>query len=228
MKKPAIPKPTQVSKPDILSFDEIYQWLRLQEGPPSLTAVKDGKTKSGQQLYSIGLGHQIQPNEAYLLSSTITNEEVARLFENDIESIRLNLNKVIKVPVNKNQQLALLSLRYNIGADAFNNSTLLRKLNTGDYNAASTHFAEWRLSEGKIVQGLVNRRERERQLFVTKIDKQLPVTKNESNSQEKYPDTPENRKKKEELQKQLKEAEEIIERLKKNYGQPIPSKTFSS
>lgn len=168
MKKPAIQKPMRDSKPDILSFDEIYQWLRLQEGPPSLTAVKDGKKKDGTQLYSIGLGHQIQPNEAYLLSSTITNEEVARLFEKDIEQIIGDLNKVIKVPINKNQLLALLSLRYNIGP-AFNKSTLLRKLNAGDYIGASTHFAEWRLSEGKIVQGLVNRRERERQLFIKPV-----------------------------------------------------------
>jgi lysozyme len=75
------------------------------------------------------------------------------------------MNKVIKVPINKNQQLALLSLRYNIGETAFNNSTLLRLLNEGNYDAASTRFAEWRLSEGMINKGLVARRERERQLF---------------------------------------------------------------
>jgi lysozyme len=67
--------------------------------------------------------------------------------------------------VNKNQQLALLSLRYNIGGDAFNKSGLLRELNTRNYTGAALRFAEWRLSEGKIIQGLVNRRERERQLF---------------------------------------------------------------
>jgi lysozyme len=69
------------------------------------------------------------------------------------------------VPINKNQQLALISLRYNIGGPAFENSTLLRYVNSGNYNAASLRFADWRLSEGKINQGLVNRRERERQLF---------------------------------------------------------------
>ena len=74
------------------------------------------------------------------------------------------MNRVIKVPINKNQQLALLSLRYNIGT-AFDKSTLLRELNSGNYIAAALRFAEWRLSEGKISQGLVNRRERERQLF---------------------------------------------------------------
>ena len=164
MKKPAIPQPTNESKLDSLSFDEIYNWLRTQEGPGSNTAVPDGKTKDGRQLYSIGLGHQIQPNEAYLMNTTLNSQSTLDLFKKDIEIIRASMNKVIKVPINKNQQLALLSLRYNIGP-AFDKSTLLRLLNSGDYNGASLRFAEWRLSEGKINQGLVNRRERERQLF---------------------------------------------------------------
>lgn len=169
MKKLAIPNPTKESKRDSLSFNDIYKWLRDQEGAPSYTAVKDGKTKTGKQLYSIGLGHQIQPNELDLMTATLTDEQVLEIFKTDIEKIIASMNKVIKVPINKNQQLALLSLRYNIGVDAFNKSTLLRKLNASDYNGASTHFAEWRLSEGKIVQGLVNRRERERQLFLKPI-----------------------------------------------------------
>lgn len=169
MKKSAIPKPTMDSKPDNLSFDEIYNWLRIQEGAPSYTAVKDGKDKKGNQLYSIGLGHQIQPNEVYLLTERITDDKVLEIFKKDIEGIRISMNKSIKVPLNKNQQLALLSLRYNIGGTAFDKSTLLRILNSGDYNGASLRFAEWRLSEGKINQGLVNRRERERQLFVKPV-----------------------------------------------------------
>jgi lysozyme len=164
MKKPAIPSPTMDYKTDSLSFNEIYTWLKAQEGPPSYSAVKDGKKKDGTQLYSIGLGHQIQPNESDLMNALLNDEQVITIFKKDIEEIRSSMNRVIKVPINKNQQLGLLSLRYNIGP-AFNKSTLLRKLNSGDYIGASTHFAEWRLSEGKINQGLVNRRERERQLF---------------------------------------------------------------
>jgi lysozyme len=165
MKKSAIPKPTKDSNPESLSFDEIYNWLRAQEGPPSYSAVKDGKKKDGTQLYSIGLGHQIQPNELYLMTALLNDEEVLEIFKKDIEGIRSSMNRVIKVPINKNQQLALLSLRYNIGGPAFDKSTLLRKLNERNYSDASMRFAEWRLSEGKINQGLVNRRERERQLF---------------------------------------------------------------
>jgi lysozyme len=165
MKKSPIPKPTKAFKPNILSLDEIYNWIRAQEGPPSYTAKKDGKRKDGTQLYSIGLGHQIQPDESYLMTATLNDDEVLEIFKKDIENIRLSMNQVIKVPVDKNQQLALLSLRYNIGVNAFNNSTLLKLLNAGDYDGASSRFAEWRISDGKINQGLVNRRERERQLF---------------------------------------------------------------
>ncbi|MEY3127238.1 MAG: hypothetical protein RL273_1411 [Bacteroidota bacterium] len=169
MKKSAIPKPTKESKPDTLSFDEIYQWLRTQEGPPSYSAVKDGKKKDGTQLYSIGLGHQIQPNELNLMTALLNDEQVLEIFKKDIEGIRSSMNRVIKVPINKNQQLALLSLRYNIGGPAFDKSTLLRRLNEGNFNDAAMRFAEWRLSEGKINQGLVNRRERERQLFIKPV-----------------------------------------------------------
>jgi lysozyme len=165
MKKSSIPKLTKESKTESLSFDEVYQWLRAQEGTPSYSAVKDGKLKDGTQLYSIGLGHQIQPNESYLMTALLNDKEVLEIFKKDIEEIRSSMNKVIKVPINKNQQLALLSLRYNIGGTAFNKSTLLRRLNEGNFNDAAMRFAEWRLSEGKINQGLVNRRERERQLF---------------------------------------------------------------
>jgi lysozyme len=169
MKRSAIPKPTKDFKPNILSFDEIYTWLRAQEGPPSYTAVKDGKLKDGTQLYSIGLGHQIQPNESKLMTARLSDDEVLKIFNKDIEKIRLSMNKVIKVPVNKNQQLALLSLRYNIGGPAFDSSTLLKLLNQGNYDGAASRFAEWRLSEGMINKGLVARRERERQLFVKPV-----------------------------------------------------------
>lgn len=183
MKKPAIPKPQTGYKPspllpsnEVLSFDEIYQWLRKYEGAPSYKAVKDGRDKKGNQLYSIGLGHQIQPNESYLMTKTISDTEVLELFEKDIAAIRSDLNRVIKVPINKNQQLALLSLRYNIGADAFNKSSLLAELNKGNFTGAALKFADWKFSEGKVLNGLVTRRAAERQLFSIGVVNPSPLS----------------------------------------------------
>jgi GH24 family phage-related lysozyme (muramidase) len=183
MRKPSIPKPTTGYKPspllpsnEVLSFDEIYQWLRKYEGAPSYKAVKDGRDKKGNQLYSIGLGHQIQPNESYLMTKTISDDEVLQLFAKDIEGIRSDLNRVVKVPVTKNQQLALLSLRYNIGSDAFNKSSLLAELNKGNYTGAALKFGDWKFSEGKVIQGLVNRRAKERELFSIGIVNPSPLS----------------------------------------------------
>lgn len=151
------------------TFEETFAWLRAQEGEPSRVAVKDGKLKDGTQLYSIGLGHQIQPNEQELMFKRLTDAEILEIFKKDIAKINTSLNKVIKVPLNKNQRLALLSLRYNIGESAFNDSSLLKFVNAGNFTGAALRFAEWRMSEGKVLQGLVNRRERERNLFSTPV-----------------------------------------------------------
>jgi GH24 family phage-related lysozyme (muramidase) len=171
-----IPLPMRNMGPN-LSFDEIFQWINREERGnrgPALRAFPDGRDKKGNQLYSIGYGHQIQPNESDLLIGTITENKALELFEKDIRNIRNELNRVVKVPLNKNQQLAILSLRYNIGGEAFKDSTLLRKLNQSDFTGAALEFKNWRLSEGKVVNGLVLRRERERVLFSKPVGLPIP------------------------------------------------------
>lgn len=160
--KPSPVLPSRTS----LSFDEIYQLLRKEEGF-NPTAKPDGKDKNGNTLYSIGLGHQIQPGEEDLLTKSISEEEAANIFAKDITLIQADMNKNIKVSLNKNQQLALISLRYRIGPNFFNESTLLRELNKGNFQKASEEFKNWRLSGGQVVRGLVERAERERVRFLT-------------------------------------------------------------
>ena len=153
------------SKLDVV---EIYN-LIFKEESFNPVAVKDGKDRNGNQLYTIGIGHQIQPDEVDLLEKTITLDEAKIIFEKDIKKIIEDMRNNIKVSINKNQFLALLSLRYNIGGPQFNSSTLLKVLNTGDFIGASEKFKDWRLSEGRISPGLVARRERERILFVKPV-----------------------------------------------------------
>ena len=172
-KKKAIPNPLTGYRPSPLlpssttnSFDEIYQLLRKEEGI-NYTAVRDGSDKDGNPLFTIGIGHQIQPNEQYLKTARLSEEEALLLFQKDIEKILADMNKNIKVSLNKNQQLALISLRYRIGPSYFNNSTLLKELNKGNYQKASEEFKNWRISDGQINKGLVARAERERVRFLT-------------------------------------------------------------
>ena len=148
------------------SFDEIYQLLRKEEGF-DFTARRDGSDEKGNPKFTIGIGHQIQEGEEYLLTAKITEEEGIILFKKDIEAIVADMNKNIKVPLNKNQQLALIDLRYRIGPGYFNNSTLLKELNKGNFQKASEEFKNWRLSDGRVNNVLVQRAERERIRFVT-------------------------------------------------------------
>jgi len=78
------------------------------------------------------------------------------------------LEKMLKVEVTDNEFAALLSLLYNIGSGNLQNSTLLRKLNSGDLKEnVAAEFLKWDKSGGQFVQGLLNRREDERLLFLS-------------------------------------------------------------
>jgi len=173
LKRKAIPTPSKGYSPSPLlpsstsnSFDEIYQLIRKEEGI-NYTAVRDGSDKNGNPLFTIGIGHQIQPNEQELMTARVSEEDAILLFQKDIEKILADMNKNIKVSLNKNQQLALISLRYRIGPNYFNGSSLLRELNKGNYQKASEEFKNWRISDGQINKGLVLRAERERVRFLT-------------------------------------------------------------
>lgn len=60
------------------------------------------------------------------------------------------------MPLTQNQFDSLVSLTYNIGTATFEKSTLLKKLNAGDYQGAAEQFTVWNKGGGKILQGLVD------------------------------------------------------------------------
>jgi len=71
----------------------------------------------------------------------------------------------VKVPLNDQQYSALTSLVYNIGPTNFGKSTLLKKLNSGDFEGAAEQFKVWNKAGGKTLEGLVKRRGAEEALF---------------------------------------------------------------
>jgi LysM repeat protein len=87
------------------------------------------------------------------------------LMSNDLKGFEKVVAQSVKVPLNQNQFDALVSLSYNIGADGFKGSTVLKKLNSGDYAGAAQAMKMWNKSGGAVMQGLVNRRNDEVALF---------------------------------------------------------------
>jgi LysM repeat protein len=70
-------------------------------------------------------------------------------------------------PLTQNQFDALVSFAYNIGETGFRESTALRRINAGDMAGGAQAMTWWNKSDGNVVQGLVNRRADEVQLFNT-------------------------------------------------------------
>ena len=85
----------------------------------------------------------------------------------DLIEFEYTVNSSVKAPLNQNQFDALVSLAYNIGSSAFKSSTLVKKLNASDYQGAADQFNVWVNAGGKRMQGLVNRRDREKLLFLS-------------------------------------------------------------
>ena len=82
----------------------------------------------------------------------------------------------ITAPINENEYGAFLSLAYNIGPGAFGKSSALRKFNAGDKAGAADAILMWNKAGGKVLKGLVNRRQAERALFLTPVTS-APVTR---------------------------------------------------
>lgn len=96
----------------------------------------------------------------------ITQADAERILLSDLEKFCAAVERLVKVPLSDNQFAALVSLCFNIGEGAFGKSTLLKKLNAGDIIGAVQEFPKWNRGGGKVLPGLVRRREDEQRLFI--------------------------------------------------------------
>ena len=120
-------------------------------------------------VWTIGIGTTIYPNSVKVKKGDkCTLEQAHEYLAHDMIEFEKTVNDSVKVPLSQNQFDALVSLTYNIGSGAFKNSTLLKKLNAKDYSGAADQFLVWNKGGGKVLKGLVRRREAERALFLKK------------------------------------------------------------
>ena len=111
----------------------------------------------GQTQYADGskvqMGDTISKAEAQRQLQIITRQKYADA-----------LGKCVKVPLSQNEYDAYVSLAYNIGTGAFCGSTLVKKLNAGDYAGACSQILRWNKQKGKVLKGLDIRRRKEYKL----------------------------------------------------------------
>lgn len=114
-------------------------------------------------IWTIGYGH----TKGVYPGMTITEELADKFLVDDIWYFERGVESLVAVPLTQGQFDALVSFAFNVGADGLGDSTLLKKLNSGDYAGAADEFPKWVYSRGKKLKGLVRRRAAERELFLT-------------------------------------------------------------
>lgn len=102
------------------------------------------------------------------LGQTITPERALIQALNDSDSIGKSVRSCITVPLHQYEFDSFVSLAYNIGPEAFCSSTLVRKVNQGDYEGACREILRWNKVNGEAIRGLTIRRNKEYDLCVGK------------------------------------------------------------
>ena len=135
----------------------------------SFEGIRLNAYDDGVGVWTIGIGTTIYPNGVKVKKGDkCTLEQAHEYLAHDMIEFEKTVNDSVKVPLSQNQFDALVSLAYNIGSGAFKNSTLLKKLNAKDYVGAADQFLVWNKGGGKVLKGLVRRRDAERALFLKK------------------------------------------------------------
>lgn len=112
-------------------------------------------------VWTIGYGHTASAREGM----RITEAQADKLLLQDLALFEAEVSRAVDVKLTDNQFAALVSWAYNVGVRAMHSSTLIRKLNAGNFGAVPGELARWNKVKGNVSQGLSNRRAAEAGLW---------------------------------------------------------------
>lgn len=145
--------------------------------------IETSAYKDGVNVTTIGVGSTYYPagttytrngtertastNEKVIMGDRITTKEAKRVMGHTVDNTyAASVRRCVNVPLSQGEFDAYSSLAYNIGSHAFCTSTLVKLVNMRQYSAACAQLLRWNRSGGKVVQGLVNRRQDEFKLCI--------------------------------------------------------------
>jgi lysozyme len=161
-------------------LDLVKRWEGILDGDPTTVNLNPYLDPVG--IWTIGWGHAIRDLRGRYLRGTaardaafalypvgLTLEQCEILLRADLLDDSRDVTSLAKVPLMDNQFSALVSFEFNTGA--LRVSTLLHRLNAGDYLGAANQFGLWvkgTIGDKKVtLPGLVKRRAAERALFLS-------------------------------------------------------------
>jgi len=144
-------------KMNVEGLELLKQWEGLR-----LSAYKDAGG-----IWTIGYGHTSAAGTPRVYQGMrISEPQAEEILTRDLVQYERAVEGNVKVPLNDNQFAALVAFTYNVGVSAFKRSTLLKKLNAGDYDAVPVEMMKWTRAGKKRLKGLENRRAAESGLWV--------------------------------------------------------------
>lgn len=117
-------------------------------------------------VWTIGYGHTSGVKKGQVISQA----QAEGFLKQDLEKFERGIMEYVKVQINQNQFDALVSFTFNVGLGAFNKSTLLRLLNVNKITAAAAEFDRWVYAAGVKLDGLIERRNEEKKLFLENLE----------------------------------------------------------
>lgn len=146
-----------------------------------LTAYRDSVG-----VWTIGIGHTEAAGTPYPAKGmTITSAEADTLLSHDLRSTEEAVASCVTVKLEQYQFDALVSFVFNLGIGNFRKSTLLKKINAGQFAACPAEFLKWGNAGGKPCAGLLHRRHAEASLFSG-----LGIVKSDPKDSRRAPDQP--------------------------------------
>jgi len=151
--------------------DKCLEMIRHHEG------VRYRPYRCPAKLWTVGVGHVLYPEQGklpldrrgdYALldkdNRQFSKEEVDGILRNDLARFERGVAQYCPVSLSQGQFDALVSFSFNVGLGTLQRSTLRQKILRGD--AAEDEFLRYTIGGGKVLKGLVNRRNDERALYL--------------------------------------------------------------
>lgn len=126
------------------------------DGGPKLVSYQDSVGR-----WTIGWGHTagVKPGDC------CTREQADAMLHADIAWAEAFVNKIVTRILTQGEFDALVDFTFNLGSGNFQSSTLLKLVDAGDMEDAAKQFEQWDHAGGKVVAGLLRRRQSEKQEF---------------------------------------------------------------
>lgn len=154
--------------------DKAIKMIKHHEG------VRQRPYRCPAKLWTIGIGHVLYPRQGALKvddrdsvpleerdNRTFSMEEVDGILRDDLNRFERGVERYCPVKLTQGQFDALVSFSFNVGLGTLQRSTLRQKVLRGDMEGAAEEFLKYTIGGGKVLKGLVNRRNDERALFLS-------------------------------------------------------------